>query len=76
MSNHLPMPDPEKMKQIIANSRRRRLEMEVVGLELEEVIAKLEQHNRQQRLRRLKQVLGSESPESQFFEQKTFESLS
>jgi hypothetical protein len=48
------MPDPEKVKQTLATSRRRRLEMEISGIELEEVIAKLEHHNRQQRLNRIK----------------------
>lgn len=57
MNNQLPMPDREKVKQTVARSRRRRLEMEIVGLELEEVIAKLEHHNHQKRLQRLRQVL-------------------
>ncbi len=39
MSDQPSIPDPEKVKQTVASSRRRRLEMEVVGLELEEVIA-------------------------------------
>lgn len=39
MSDRPSIPDPEKVKQTVASSRRRRLEMEVVGLELEEVIA-------------------------------------
>lgn len=64
MSDRPSIPDPEKVKQTVASSRRRRLEMEVVGLELEEVIAKLEQHNRQQRLKWLKQVLNHEATES------------
>ena len=76
MSNHSPMPNPEKVKQTVNESRRRRLEMEVVGLELEEVIAKLEQHNRQQRLKRLKQLLGSEATESLFSKQESLDILS
>jgi hypothetical protein len=76
MIDYSPMPDPEKVKQTVDDSRRRRLEMEVVGLELEEVIAKLEQHNRQQRLKRLKQLLGSEATEPQFSEQKSLDILS
>lgn len=59
MTNQPLMPDPEKVKQTIASSRRRRLEMEIVGLELEEVTAKLEHHNRQKRLQRLQQILSS-----------------
>jgi hypothetical protein len=58
------MPDPEKVKQTIARSRRRRLEMEISGIELEEVIAKLEHHNRQQRLNRIKQTLSRLDAES------------
>jgi hypothetical protein len=58
------MPDPEKVKQTITRSRRRRLEMEISGLELEEVIAKLEHHNRQQRLNRIKQTLAGLDAES------------
>ncbi len=54
MTDQRHRPDPEKVKQTISNSRRRRLEMEISGLELEEVIAKLEHHNRQQRLNRVK----------------------
>ncbi len=73
MSNHLPLPDPEKVKQTVANSRHRRLEMELAGLELEEVIAKLERHNRQQRMKRLTQVLNDGVTESQPFEQNTIE---
>ena len=58
------MPDPEKVMQTIATSRRRRLEMEIPGIELEEVIAKLEHHNRQQRLNRIKQTLSRLDAES------------
>lgn len=54
MNNQLFMPDSEKVKQTVARSRRRRLEIEIVGLELEEVIAQLEHHNRQSRLQRLR----------------------
>ena len=64
MTDQQYMPDPEKVKQTIATSRRRRLEMEISGLELEEVIAKLEHHNRQQRLNRIKQTLSRLDAES------------
>jgi hypothetical protein len=67
------MPDPEKVKQTIANSRRRRLEMEISGIELEEVIAKLEHHNRQQRLNRIKQTLSRLDAESNISPQETVE---
>lgn len=65
MTNQPSMPDPDKVKQTVANSRRRRLEMELAGLELEEVLAKLEHYNRQQRMERLKQVLNGDATESQ-----------
>jgi hypothetical protein len=64
MTDQQYMPDPEKVKQTIATSRRRRLEMEISGIELEEVIAKLEHHNRQQRLNRIKQTLSRLDAES------------
>ncbi len=73
MSNQPPIPNPEKVKQTVAKSRRSRLEMELVGLELEEVIAKLEHHNRQQRMKRLKQVLNGSTTESQTSEQNPVE---
>jgi hypothetical protein len=64
MTDQQHMPNPEKVKQTITNSRRRRLEMEISGLELEELIAKLECHNRQQRLNRAKQTLSGLDSES------------
>jgi hypothetical protein len=64
MTDQQYMPDPEKVKQTIATSRRRRLEMEISGIELEEVIAKLEHQNRQQRLNRIKQTLSRLDAES------------
>lgn len=65
MNDQLPVPDPEQVKQTIANSRRRRLKMEIAGLELEEIIARLEHQNRQRRLQRLQQVLSASPIESQ-----------
>lgn len=65
MTNQPSMPDPDKVKQTVANSRRRRLEMELAGLELEEVLAKLEHYNRQQQMERLKQVLNGDATEPQ-----------
>jgi len=64
MNRQPQLPDLEKVKQTVANSRRRRLEMEVVGLELDEVIAKLEHHNRQRRLQRLQLGLNGSTAES------------
>lgn len=47
------MPDPAGDKRLLANLRCSRLEMAELGLQLEEVIAKLEHYNRQRRLQRL-----------------------
>ncbi|MBD2305438.1 hypothetical protein H6G17_07920 [Chroococcidiopsis sp. FACHB-1243] len=69
MTSQPSMPDPDKVKQTVANSRRRRIEMELAGLELEEVIAKLEHYNRQQQMQRLKRVLNGDATESQPFKQ-------
>jgi hypothetical protein len=52
--NQPKIPDPAKVKQTIVNSQKQRQELDIIGLELEEVITLLEQHNRQQRLRRLR----------------------
>ncbi|MGK7878199.1 MAG: hypothetical protein AB4426_34305 [Xenococcaceae cyanobacterium] len=68
MSEIPPMPDPEKVKQTVRASRRRRQEMELAGLQLEEVIAKLEHYNRQRRIMQLQRVLNSSVTESQLEE--------
>jgi hypothetical protein len=39
------LPDLEKIKQTLAKAHRNCQEMELVGIQLEEVIAKLEQEN-------------------------------
>ncbi|MBO1351032.1 MAG: hypothetical protein EBE86_028365 [Hormoscilla sp. GUM202] len=59
MSEIQQMPDPEKVKQTIAKAHRACQEMELAGLELQEVIDQLERNIREQRLqhlRRLRQV--------------------
>jgi hypothetical protein len=48
------LPDPEKIKQTLAKAHRNCQEMEFAGIQLEEVIVKLEQEN----LTRRKQQLG------------------
>jgi hypothetical protein len=48
------LPDPEKIKQTLAQAHRNCQEMELAGIQLEEVIVKLEQEN----LTRRKQQLG------------------
>ncbi|MGK7904552.1 MAG: hypothetical protein AB4352_24730 [Hormoscilla sp.] len=59
MSEIQQMPDPERVKQTIAKAHRACQEMELAGLELQEVIDQLERNIREQRLqhlRRLRQV--------------------
>ncbi|MGK7873859.1 MAG: hypothetical protein AB4426_11270 [Xenococcaceae cyanobacterium] len=48
------LPDPEKIKRTLAKAHRNCQEMELAGIQLEEVIVKLEQEN----LNRRKQQLG------------------
>jgi hypothetical protein len=45
------IPDPEKIKQTLAKAHRNCQEMELAGIQLEEVIAKLDSHT--ERLRQL-----------------------
>ncbi len=56
MSEIQQMPDPEKVKQTIAKAHRACLEMELAGLELQEVIDQLERNIREQRLQRLRRL--------------------
>jgi hypothetical protein len=49
------MSDPELNKRLIKNLREARLSFEEVDLQMEEVIAKLDELIRQQKLRRIKQ---------------------
>ena len=58
MNDQLHIPDPEVDKRLLANLRRSRLEMEELGLQLEEVIANLERDLRQQRLQRVRRSLN------------------
>ena len=68
-----PMPAPEKVKQTVANLRKTRLEMEESRLELEEITAKLEHDTRQQRLKRVRQILYGDATESQSSKQNSAE---
>ncbi|AFZ11500.1 hypothetical protein Cri9333_0550 [Crinalium epipsammum PCC 9333] len=52
------MPNPEVDKRLLGNLRHARLEMEEVGLQLEEVIAKLDDNLRQQRSFRVQRSLN------------------
>lgn len=62
------MPDPERVKQQLANLRRTRLEMEESRLQLEEITAKLEYDIRQQRLVRVRRSLEVYQEKSPNFE--------
>ncbi len=56
------IPDPEKIKQTLARAHRNCQEMELAGIQLEEVIAKLDSHSERLRQREIltqrKQRLG------------------
>jgi hypothetical protein len=54
------MPDPSLDQRLLTNLRRSRLELEESGLQLEEVLAKLDREIRQQRLIRLQQSIKRE----------------
>lgn len=69
MSDKHHMPDPEKVKQTVANLRRTRIEMEEFGLELAEINARLEHDIHQQRLQRARRSLNRLAAESQAIEQ-------
>jgi hypothetical protein len=62
MSSVPTIPDPEKIKQTLAKAHRNCQEMELAGIQLEEVIAKLESHSERLRQREIltqrKQRLG------------------
>ncbi len=52
------MPDPEVDKRLLSNLRLARLEMEELGLELEELIAKLDENLRPEKLKRIKRSIN------------------
>lgn len=70
MNDKLRMPDPERVKQQVANLRQTRLEMEETRLELEEINAKLEHDIRQKRLMRVRRTLSVLVAESHNSKQK------
>lgn len=53
-------PDRSQVRQTLSRAHRSCQEMELAGLELQEVIERLESNIRQQRLKRLKQVSSVE----------------
>ncbi|WP_404787162.1 hypothetical protein [Altericista sp. CCNU0014] len=50
-------PDPEKIKQTLAKAHRNCQEIELAGIQLEEVIVKLEQENLTRRKQQLRKLL-------------------
>ena len=56
------VPDPEKIKQTLARAHRNCQEMDLAGIQLEEVIAKLDREILTQRKQRLGKVLDREQP--------------
>ncbi|MEM9543946.1 MAG: hypothetical protein AAGA60_31240 [Cyanobacteria bacterium P01_E01_bin.42] len=56
MTNASFVPDLKKVQQTLSHAHSACQQMEVAGLELQEVIDRLEQNIREQRLRRLKQA--------------------
>lgn len=60
MSSIHTSPDPEKIKQTLARAHRSCQEMELAGIQLEEVIAKLDREILTHRKQRLGKVLEQE----------------
>ncbi|MGK7929484.1 MAG: hypothetical protein AB4290_30305 [Spirulina sp.] len=56
MTNASFVPDLKKVQQTLSNAHSACQQMEVAGLELQEIIDRLKQNIREQRLRRLKKV--------------------
>ena len=67
------IPDPQKVKQTVANLRKTRLEMEESRLELEEINAKLEHDIRLKRLQRVRHSLSALADASHDSEQNAAE---
>jgi hypothetical protein len=59
MSEFTKIPSFEQVKQTVVNSRRRRQELELACLQLEDLILKIEVENIQQRQQHLKKVLDT-----------------
>jgi hypothetical protein len=58
MTNQPQMPDPSVDPRLLGNLRHARLELEQLGLEFDEVLAKFDEEIRQQRLKRVEQSLN------------------
>jgi hypothetical protein len=62
MSESMKIPSLEQVKQTVANSRRRRQELELACLDLEDLILKIEAENIQQRHQQLNKILNASDP--------------
>lgn len=56
MTNQPRIPDAETRARLLSSLRQTRLELEEFGLQLEEVIAGLEKHIREQKLQRIEKA--------------------
>ena len=54
MTNQPSMPDPSVDQRLLGNLRRSSLEMQELGLQFDELIAKLDEEIRQQKLNRVR----------------------
>jgi hypothetical protein len=52
------MPNPSVDQRLLGNLRRARLEMEELGLQFDEVLARLDEEIRQQKLKRIQKSLS------------------
>jgi hypothetical protein len=58
MSNEPLMPNVSVDRRLLGNLRHARLELEELGLQLDEVLARFDQVDRHQKLQRIQQSLG------------------
>jgi hypothetical protein len=58
MTNQPLMPDPSVDRRLLGNLRRARLEIEELGLQLDEVLSRFDEEIRQQRLKRIQKSLS------------------
>jgi hypothetical protein len=58
MTNQAMMPNSSVDRRLLGNLRRARLEMEELGLQFDEVLAKFDEEIRQQRLKRIQKSLS------------------
>jgi hypothetical protein len=59
MSKQPYIPDPETSKRLLANLRKTRLQMREFNLELDEILARLEQESRERQLERVRRSLAN-----------------